>query len=74
MNLQPFCVRTKKNEAKRIQRSKIGKAQNDQRELVFGIAARDFGFVSDFGFRASDLDHKLFGCGVARCVHRVSAV
>jgi hypothetical protein len=44
---------------KQIQKSKIGKAQKGERERVFGIASLDFGFVSDFGFRASDLDRKL---------------
>jgi hypothetical protein len=29
----------------------------------FDIAASNFGFVSDFAFRASDLDRKIFGCG-----------
>jgi hypothetical protein len=56
--LQPFCVRFKKNEEEQIQTGKIGKAQNGEREIVFDIAASDFGLVSDFGFRASDLGPK----------------
>jgi hypothetical protein len=31
--------------------------------VVFDVAPSDFGFVSDFEFRASDLDHKVFGRG-----------
>jgi|SRR6516162_4822381 hypothetical protein len=44
--------------SKQIQTGKIRKAQNSQRE-VFEIV------LSDFGFRASDLDHKLLW--VATC-------
>jgi hypothetical protein len=42
-------------------KNKIRKPLNGVREPVFVIAPSDFRFVSDFGFRASDLDHTGFG-------------
>jgi hypothetical protein len=72
MPIPGYCQRKPASESrnpKQIQKSKIGKSQHDERELVFGIAASDFGFVSDFGFRASGLDRRLFGDGnAALCV------
>jgi hypothetical protein len=35
--------------------SKKQNQKDDQREVVFGITASDYGFVWDFEFRASDL-------------------
>jgi hypothetical protein len=42
---------------KPIQKREIGKVEIGQRVSLFAIADSDFGFVSDLGFRASDLKH-----------------
>jgi hypothetical protein len=62
MKLQPFCARLEKND-----KFKKAKSETNERVLIFSIAASDFGFVSDFGFRASDLDRRL-GRSLPRCV------
>jgi hypothetical protein len=59
MNLQPFCVRTKKNEANEFKEAKSERLKTASASWFLAFVLR----ISDFGFRASDLDRRLLGCG-----------